>query len=210
MTRLDFLQARHTPHSLCTFCSNHHAHFMLRVRSALGITPWACSNKAPDFSSQSSPNWRVPRAHSAWFSGDTGMPCGVTTAIPTNHRAQAKWPYLDTNPIRFRNAAERGSFKSLSLTEPALPTPTTTTPNFLFGWNIKDQCGVWKQSSYVIECIKTEGQVGLWAREAGNPRHMRNPRNQVSDSREPDPKQSGKGLCPSVCVEGLLPIWLYL
>lgn len=48
--------------------------------------------------------------------------------------AQSKGKHLDTKPIRFRNAEDAcGLRRSLIRREPALPTPTTTTPNFLSG-----------------------------------------------------------------------------
>ena len=51
--------------------------------------------------------------------------------------------HLDTKPIRFRNAEEACGFRRSRIrTEPALPTPTTTTPNFLSGWNTGDRGGV--------------------------------------------------------------------
>ena len=56
-----------------------------------------------------------------------------------SHRASrelqgTKQSHLDTKPIRFRYAEEACGFrKSRIRTEPALPMPTTTTPNFLSG-----------------------------------------------------------------------------
>lgn len=64
------------------------------------------------------------------------MAQGLThlTGLPVNYKAQSKESHLDTKPIRFRYAEEACGFrKSRIRTEPALPMPTTTTPNFLSG-----------------------------------------------------------------------------